>query len=279
MTKKHDIIWLDSTDSTNDEVRRHICDIDNLSVTAAMEQTAGKGQRGNRWFSEKGMNLLFSIALKPDEITGPHFQAYDQFSINETAALSVIDFLASYGINAKIKWPNDIYVSDRKICGMLIENAVMGGRISWSIIGIGINVNQTTFPGNTGNPTSMALEMSRNSGAACGELDIRQALPRFMDIFKEYVHRYLHINGGLGKLHRLYLAQIWRMNEPASFRDYRDTPTGHHEGPMGMLTENPGSARLFRGKITGVTGTGQLVVEEEDNTVSEFGFKEIGYII
>ena len=92
MTKKHDIIWLDSTDSTNDELRRHICDIDNLSVTAALEQTAGKGQRGNKWHSARGKNLLFSIALKFDDLTGPHFQAYDQFSINEMAALSVVDF-------------------------------------------------------------------------------------------------------------------------------------------------------------------------------------------
>ena len=90
MTKKHDIIWLDSTDSTNDELRRHICDIDNLSVTAALEQTAGKGQRGNKWHSARGKNLLFSIALKFDDLTGPHFQAYDQFSINEMAALSAL---------------------------------------------------------------------------------------------------------------------------------------------------------------------------------------------
>lgn len=279
MTKKHDIIWLDSTDSTNDELRRHICDIDNLSVTAALEQTAGKGQRGNKWHSARGKNLLFSIALKFDDLTGPHFQAYDQFSINEMAALSVVDFLAAHSIKAKIKWPNDIYVNDRKICGMLIENSIQAGRIAWSIVGIGINVNQTEFSRDTGNPTSMAIETARDSATAPEELDIREALQEFMDIFKGYMNRYLHISGGLGKLHLLYLAQLWRINENHRFRDYRATPTGHHEGPMGILTETGDSARIFRGKITGVSDVGQLVVEEEDGTISEFGFKEIGYIL
>ena len=211
-----------------------------------MEQTAGKGQRGNKWHSARGKNLLFSIALKFDDLTGPHFQAYDQFSINEMAALSVVDFLAAHSIKAKIKWPNDIYVNDRKICGMLIENSIQAGRIAWSIVGIGINVNQTVFSRDTGNPTSMALETTSDSTSAPEELDIREALQEFMDIFKGYMNRYLHISGGLGKLHLLYLAQLWRINEHHRFRDYRATPAGHHEGPMGILTETGDSARIFR---------------------------------
>ena len=122
------------------------------------------------------------------------------------AALSVVDFLAAHSIKAKIKWPNDIYVNDRKICGMLIENSLQAGRIAWSIVGIGINVNQTEFSRDTGNPTSMALETARDSTSAPEELDIREALQEFMDIFKGYTNRYLHISGGLGKLHLLYLA-------------------------------------------------------------------------
>ncbi len=125
----------------------------------------------------------------------------------------------------------------------------------------------------------MALETARDSATAPEELDIREALQEFMDIFKGYMNRYLHISGGLGKLHLLYLAQLWRINEHHRFRDYRATPTGHHEGPMGILTETGDSARIFRGKITGVSDIGQLVVEEEDGTISEFGFKEIGYIL
>lgn len=273
MTKKHDIIWLDSTDSTNDEVRRHISDIDNLSVTAALTQTAGKGQRGNTWTSESGMNLLFSVALKFGGGSVPYFQAYDQFAINELAALSVTDFLAGLGIEAKIKWPNDVYVGNRKICGILAENSISGGSIAWSIVGIGININQTSFPECAANPTSVAAETG-------GRYDIRECLENFMDIFSEYTVRYLHISGGLGKLHRLYLAQLWRMEVPAEFIDYRCTETGHHEGPMTPVFDSAGCAgRRFRGKITDVSDTGQLIVEEDNGKISGFGFKEIGYVL
>lgn len=273
MTKKHDIIWLDSTDSTNDEVRRYISDIDNLSVRAALIQTAGKGQRGNTWTSGPGMNLLFSIALKFDGKSLPQFQAYDQFAINETAALAVTDFLAGYGIQARIKWPNDIYVGNRKICGILAENSLAGERMAWSIVGIGININQTSFPDSVANPTSVAAETGQ-------KYEIRECLEIFMDIFKEYTGKYLHISGGLGKLHKLYLAQIWRMDEPAYFIDYRCTETGHHEGPMSPVSGcGKFTGRKFRGKIKGVTDTGLLLVEEYSGPVSEFGFKEIGYVL
>lgn len=273
MTKKHDIIWLDSTDSTNNEARRRIADIDNLSVTAALSQTAGKGQRGNTWTSEAGMNLLFSVALKFGSGSVPQFQAYDQFAINELAALTVTDFLAGFGIKAKIKWPNDVYAGNRKICGILAENSISGGSIAWSIVGIGININQTSFPDCAGNPTSVAAE------TGC-EYEIRGCLENFMDIFKEYAGRYLHIGGGLGKLHRLYLSQIWRMDEPSYFIDYRCTETGHHEGPMSPVPAGAGcTGRKFRGKITGVTDTGQLVVEEDNGQAAMFGFKEIGYVL
>ena len=152
MTKKHDIMWLDTVDSTNDEARRHISDIDNLSVLSALEQTAGRGQRGNRWTSRPGENLTFSIVLK-----SPVLMADDHFALNEIAALSVTDFLSIYGIKAEIKWPNDIYVDGRKICGILIENSFRGKSISTSIIGIGLNINQRNFDVNLPNPTSMVL--------------------------------------------------------------------------------------------------------------------------
>ena len=114
-------MWLERVDSTNDEARRHISDIDNLSVVSALSQTAGRGQRGNTWTSNAGENLMFSIVLKT-----PVLMAEDHFALNEIAALSVADFLSTYGIKAEIKWPNDIYVGEKKICGILIENSFRG---------------------------------------------------------------------------------------------------------------------------------------------------------
>lgn len=209
MTKKHDIIWVKSIDSTNEECRRRIADMDNLSVMSALSQTAGKGQRGNTWLSAPGENLTFSIVLKfksagtNGEGLEP-MQAYDQSVISELTSLSVVELLSSHGIQAKIKRPNDIYVDGKKVCGMLIENAVRGEWISHSIIGIGLNVNQRNFDVSLPNPTSMALLSSENGTV----YNIEVLLEEFMEIFKQYLDRYCHIRGGYGRLHRLYDAQL-----------------------------------------------------------------------
>ena len=274
MTKKHDIIWLDSVDSTNTEVARRISDIDNLSVLSARKQTAGRGQRGNGWSSAEGQNLTFSIVLKYGD--SPHItplRAIDQSAVNEVAALSVIDILSAYGIDAKIKWPNDIYVANRKICGILIENSIFGDRLATSVVGIGLNVNQTEFDPSLPNPVSMAL---------CGVCtDPENLLEEFMDIFKEYCTRYLNITGGLSRLRKLYLAQMWKKDETARFTDYTGLPSGHNEGPMAPVYAGHGTeGKEFSGIIRGLSDVGNLLVEDlSDGKVREFGFKEIGYII
>ena len=145
MTKKHDIIWLESTDSTNEEARRRISTLDNLSVLSAVSQTAGRGQRGNTWSAKPGENLTFSIVLKYGPGATPEIRALDQSVISEIIALSVVDFLAA------------------QICGILIEHSVRNGLLSSSIIGIGLNVNQRNFDVNLPNPTSMALILTRHS--------------------------------------------------------------------------------------------------------------------
>ena len=152
------IQWLDETESTQDVLRSGIPSYDNLSVVAARLQTAGRGQRGNRWLSGKGENLTFSILLKFGNRGGfPSLPVSGQFSISEAVSCGICDYLASKGIDSRIKWPNDIYVRNRKICGMLIENSLEGSDISSSVVGIGLNVNQRVFPPQLVNPTSMSL--------------------------------------------------------------------------------------------------------------------------
>ncbi len=170
MTNKHDIMWFDSLDSTNRYAREHISDLDNLSVVAVGTQTAGKGQGDHKWHSEAGKNLLFTIVLKE-----PSVAAKDQKQISDTTAESLKELLSRHGIEAWIKPPNDIWVGDKKICGILIEHSLIGSRISWSIIGIGLNVNQTVFPAELPNPTSMALERAGS--------DIMEVLAEFIEIF------------------------------------------------------------------------------------------------
>ncbi len=255
MKSKYDIIWMESVDSTNDEAKRRLSDIDNLSVLSAQCQTAGRGQRGNSWSSSSGENLLFSVVLKFDSADAlPPVQAHDQFIISEAAALSAVDLLASHGIEAKIKWPNDIYVGDRKICGILIENSLQGQWLSHSIVGIGLNVNQRYFDVNLPNPTSMVL--CRDDV----DYNTHELLEEFMEIFVMYLERYCHIKGGYAKMRRMYLAQLWRTGQESSF-----------------IKTN--GARKFTGTIQGLDDIGQLIIRLPDGSSEAFGFKEISYII
>lgn len=151
--------WLKEIDSTNSEAHRYRHEASDFTVWAAEFQTAGRGQRGNSWESAVGENLTFSILLKPHK-----FLSTRQFELSEVVALGVVNYLASKGIDAKIKWPNDIYVGDKKICGILIENVLSGDTLSVCIAGIGLNLNQRVFRSDAPNPTSVALELDRPAG-------------------------------------------------------------------------------------------------------------------
>ena len=210
MKSNFDIIWLDNVDSTNDEAKRRISELDNLSVLSALSQTKGRGQGDHLWISETGSNLLFSIILKysspADAVQSPllSVQAHDQIVISQITALAVVDLLAVHGIEAKIKWPNDIYVGDKKICGILIEHSVRGKWLISSIIGIGLNINQRNFDVSLPNPTSMVLSGPESQNA----YDTGDILVEFMDIFTGYIKRFCHITGGYNRLETLYKAQL-----------------------------------------------------------------------
>lgn len=252
MKRMTDIIWLESTDSTNAEAARRMDGIDNMAVISARNQTKGRGQRGNVWKSEAGVNLTFSIVLKPGIEGIPAIGAKSQFVICESITLALKDVLSSFGIKAAIKWPNDIYVNDRKICGILIENTLRGGDVAASIIGVGLNVNQTEFPEDLPNPTSMKLE----SG---GDFDVEKVLEDLAGQFRRYVELSAEATGR-EKMRGMYLADLYRKGE---WHQY----------------ELPYEGRRFRGMIRGISGIGNLLVEDEEGGCGEFGFKEIGYVI
>ena len=244
------IIWLDTVDSTNNEALRKADILDNLSVIAAGLQTSGKGQRGNRWSSERGCNLTFSILLKDGTLAA--IDAQDQFLITEAVTLALTDYLSGKGIPARIKWPNDIYVRDRKICGVLIENSLNGNRLRRSVVGVGLNVNQREFPEDLPNPTSMSIESGNH-------YDAKDELKVFMEIFKKYAESLDDINLR-SEMRREYLGRMYRKAEAHLYRDVIE-------------------GRDFTGTIRGVDATGELVVEMPDGSERTFGFKEISYII
>ncbi len=144
------IIHLEEVDSTNAYIMREAANLVAPLMVLAHTQTAGQGQRGNSWESEPGKNLTFSIFYRPTALP-----PMAQFSMSEAVALSVVDFLEAHGLEAKVKWPNDIYVGDSKICGILIRHSILGGVVSSSVIGVGIDVNQKVFLSDAPNPVSM----------------------------------------------------------------------------------------------------------------------------
>lgn len=149
------IIWHKELDSTNSEARRQLSSLDNLSVIAAVNQTAGRGQGDHTWSSMPGENLTFSVVLKFDRWQLP---ARDALLITQVTTLALRRLLASKGIASRVKWPNDIYVADmKKICGILIENVLTCESVTASIIGIGLDVNQTMFSPDLPNPVSMKM--------------------------------------------------------------------------------------------------------------------------
>ncbi len=176
------IIWLETVDSTNKELRRRIEELDNLSVVAAAEQTAGRGQGSHSWFSRPGSGLTFSLLLRLPP-SGPFaVKASDLLLITELTTLALRDYLHSRGIDARIKWPNDIWVGGRKICGILIENILDADKIRKSIIGVGLNVNETLWPSELPNPVSMKQLSGRTYvlkdelEALCGRIGDRYAM-------------------------------------------------------------------------------------------------------
>ena len=178
MSKPAQILWLESVNSTNDWSKEHMSQLLDMSVICAKVQTSGRGQGDHKWHSEAEKNLLFSILLKEPSIT-----SNEAFAVSAISALALVEVLSNYGIEAKIKWPNDIYVGDKKICGLLIEHSLRGSSISWSIIGVGLNVNQTEFPSDLPNPTSMAIQ----SGV---QNSLKDVLDDFLNIFSRRLEEY-----------------------------------------------------------------------------------------
>lgn len=238
------IKWFDSLDSTNNELLRNLQAYDNLSVVAAVNQFAGRGQRGNRWLSKPGDNLTFSLLLRPDGLP-----ARDIMSVTFLSTLVIRDWLREEGAPAVIKWPNDIYVGNRKICGMLVENGLEAGTVSWSVVGIGINLNQVDFPGELVNPISL----KRITGK---DYDLKAALERICRLFEE---RLPALSGDREQLHADYGKGLFQAGLPCP---YRDLATGEE----------------FTGMIKGVTREGRLLMERDGKQVS-YAFKEVGYIL
>ena len=251
MDMKVEIRWVKETDSTQDELKRRISGCDNMSVIAAEFQTAGRGQRGNSWHALKGENLTFSMLLRFGEGGFPPLNARKQFVVTKAATLGVVHYLNKKSIGCSIKWPNDIYVRDKKICGMLIESVLDGENLAYSIVGIGVNVNQRDFPAKIVNPVSMTLLTGEEYNLE-DEMEILAS--SLADSFTTV------LSGKPGAADEEYERLLYRKG---SFYEYTRCPEGE----------------TFEGRIIGTTEDGLLLLEDKKGELNKFAFKEISYII
>jgi BirA family transcriptional regulator, biotin operon repressor / biotin---[acetyl-CoA-carboxylase] ligase len=254
-------IWqhFDELPSTNEFLTNSPQNTEGVVVTT-FNQTAGRGQMGNQWLAEPNQNLAFSIRLHPTFLS-----ANEQFHLNKIVALAVHDLIEKtlsdvafqmskktnvLDLSNSIKWSNDIYIGDKKVCGILIQNSLSGNRLQSCIVGIGININQLDFPKNI-NATSLRLETAQ----------IFDLLPFVEKLTRCLEFRYLELKSApnFNKIHEEYLSKMYRFGEDAIYRRAIDDS-------------------VFMGKIVGVSLTGQLEIQS-NRGIEVFDIKEVKFDI
>lgn len=241
-------ILVRSTASTNTYLSRMAAMLPGGTVIHTPEQTGGRGQRGNSWESAPGLNVQFSMLLKK-----PAVPVANQFSISEAVSLAVVETLTQYADGFSIKWPNDIYHCDRKICGMLIEHSVMGSGINHSIVGVGINVNQTEFLSDAPNPVSLAQIIGR-------EVPVEEMLHKVCEAIERRCAFETYTERSFSDLHDEYLSHLYRCDG-----DYHNfiLPSGE----------------TFEARIADVEPVGTLILERADGSRQGFAFKEVAFAL
>lgn len=239
------IIRLEVIDSTNNYAISQIKtnDLPDGTVFLTAEQTAGRGQMKNTWESEPGKNLLFSVVLYPSFL-----EIRQQFILSKVVSLGIYKALNKYVNGLKIKWPNDIYVGDKKLGGILIEHSIMGSKLHSSVIGVGLNINQYAFYSDAPNPVSLSMLTNQH-------FDCDQILTEILKSIDEY---YLKLRMGLNaEIDQEFLRALYRLNEIHAYR----TKDG-----------------LFNGEIVGINEIGQLQIRAVYGDLLTFHFKEVEFL-
>lgn len=250
-------IELQTVDSTNNYALKqiHAGLAQHGQAVFAHEQTAGKGQRGKKWSSSGGANIALSITIKPAPLV-----MTQQFQLSACVAVAIHEFFGKYaGKDSRIKWPNDLYWKDRKAGGILIESAVrspMSGVGSqepgvntwqWAVIGIGININQTSFPGELQNPVSLKQITGKN-------FDVVELAKEICRSFNNHFEKL--VAGGFEDIYAQYLSHLYKMNERVKLKK---------------------GSRVFEAMIKNVSPAGRLIVQH--TMEEEFDFGKIEWVI
>lgn len=243
------IVYVDYAESTNTLLARSAKKFEHGTCLAAHSQTSGRGQRGNHWESEPGKNLTFSVLLQPRTIV-----ASRQFELSQIVSIALVKVLRSQlgTDDIHIKWPNDIYYRDKKICGILIENTISGVRITQSIVGIGLNVNQLDFLSDAPNPVSMAQIKGTDF-----DLDdlLEFIVTKIVSDFDEYEE-----NSDPTILASRYRRLMWRGDGYWPYYDHlRDIP--------------------LVARIAAIAPTGELTLATREGEFNTYAFKEVSFVL
>lgn len=240
-----DVIFFENLPSTNTYAANLLRseEVQEGTIIRTKFQSSGRGQKGNKWESEQGKNLLISIILYPKVIA-----ASDQFLISMAISLGISDFLEKKITGCKIKWPNDIYVKNDKIAGILIENSVMDNNIINTIAGIGLNINQRIFISDAPNPVSLSIITGT-------EYDTDEC---FKELSETLDKRYnLLISGKHNVIRDDYISRLYRHGEWCQYK---------------------GSKGIFKGRLISVNDSGMVLIENQAGVKEEYSFKELDFI-
>lgn len=219
-------------------------------------QTAGRGQAGNSWESEAGKNLLFSALLRYDGLL-----AIKQWRLSMLVAVALWETLAKYVPKEKltIKWPNDIYWGDKKLVGILIENCLSGQYVGHSVVGIGVNVNQTEWTSNAPNPISMCQITGK-------EYPVEEILESWICAMKSWELR------STEEIEIAYLQHLYRREGWHTYveREVSTAPTA---------IAQQGVEGAFLAQFIGITEQGELILKNENNEEKIYHFKQIRFVL
>ena len=249
------LLYKEEVDSTNRYLARLAMEqqLPNLFTVWADYQTAGRGQRETSWESEAGKNLTFSTLLYPKGV-----RANRQFLLSQSIAIAIQKVLSNYTEGITIKWPNDIYYHNRKICGVLIEHDLQGSWVEQTIAGIGINVNQESFLSNAPNPVSLYQLLGR-------QLDREKLL---QELLEQIAQAPLWRTSNKEAMDELNPDWVIQLQESYFALQYR------REG-MHLFSDANG---LFTARLVEVLPDGHLLLQDENGVVRSYGFKEVSYV-
>ena len=240
-------IHLPETESTNSYARALPVGC-GITLITTDHQTAGRGQRGNTWESTAGDNLLFSLILRPQSIP-----AAQQFALCELISVALCDVLSRYVVDIRIKWPNDIYHRDRKLCGILIEHDLEGTHLSRTIIGVGLNVNQTSFTSDAPNPISLLQILGREVER---EALLKEVIEHFVELYTQHTSPTPMLSRT--ELHERYTRHLYRQGIEATYRD---------------------ASGIFPAILRTVELDGRLILEDQQGNRHSYLFKEVEYLL